>query len=374
MRSQTADRAASRHRSQDRTRNRARFRLEGLEDRCLLSGISAITEFNLPSGNFSGNSSGGITTGPDRQPLVHGIRGQRDRDDQPDDRRHQPSSPPPPPGPVLGGSRRGLTATSGSPSKLPSKIGMINPTTDAITEFAIPTASSGSQDITAGPDGNLWFTENAANKVGMINPTTHAITEFAIPTKNSGPWGITLGAGRQPLVYRAMELQDRRDQPRRPTPSPSSRSLRALNRTRSQRGPNGNLWFGVWGFIAEINPTTHVITQFATPSGNGAMGITAGPDGDIWFTEAYVVHPENIDRIDPTTGAVTEYPALAPVFQALAITTGPDGNLWFTDRWVLADPIGVATLSSSQLVVTQPPPSSITAGTSFGLTVQAEDS
>ena len=37
------------HRSQctpDRTR--ARFQLEGLEERCLLSGISSITEYNLP--------------------------------------------------------------------------------------------------------------------------------------------------------------------------------------------------------------------------------------------------------------------------------------------------------------------------------------
>ena len=36
---------------------------------------------------------------------------------------------------------------------------MINPTTDKITEFAIPTANSGPVNITAGPDGNLWFTE-----------------------------------------------------------------------------------------------------------------------------------------------------------------------------------------------------------------------
>ena len=36
--------------------------------------------------------------------------------------------------------------------------------------------------------------------------------------------------------------------------------------------------------------------------------------------------------------------------------------------------IGVATLSSSELVVTQQPPATITAGSSFGLTVQAEDS
>jgi virginiamycin B lyase len=36
----------------------------------------------------------------------------------------------------------------------------------SITEFAIPTPNSTPQGITVGPDGNLWFTENAGNKIG----------------------------------------------------------------------------------------------------------------------------------------------------------------------------------------------------------------
>jgi len=46
-------------------RTRRQFRLEGLEDRCLLSGISAITEFPLPSGSSLPGAVGAITTGPD---------------------------------------------------------------------------------------------------------------------------------------------------------------------------------------------------------------------------------------------------------------------------------------------------------------------
>src|SRR5947209_8706114 len=64
------------------------------------------------------------------------------------------------------------------------KIGMINPTTHAITEFPVPTAGATPQEITAGPDGNLWFTEFnyrtvklSVGKIGEINPTTHAISE-----------------------------------------------------------------------------------------------------------------------------------------------------------------------------------------------------
>ena len=60
----------------------------------------------------------------------------------------------------------------------------------SITEFPVPTAACRSlRAITAGPDGNLWFTEADVNAIGMINPTTHAITEFPIPTASAGPRG-----------------------------------------------------------------------------------------------------------------------------------------------------------------------------------------
>ena len=44
-------------------------------------------------------------------------------------------------------------------------------------------ASANSEDLTAGPDGNLWFTTVAftdRNKIGRITPSGQ-ITEFPIP-------------------------------------------------------------------------------------------------------------------------------------------------------------------------------------------------
>jgi virginiamycin B lyase len=70
------------------------------------------------------------------------------------------------------------------------------------------------------------------------------------------------------------------------------------------------------------------ITEFALPPGGSPHGITAGPDGNVWFA---VIDPQQfngtIGRITPG-GFVTEFPQLypAPTF----IVTGPDGNLWFT--------------------------------------------
>src|SRR6516225_6896295 len=58
-----------------------------------------------------------------------------------------------------------------------------------INEFPILTSNSAPLGITAGPDGNLWFTETNGNPrhVGEINPTTHVVTEFPTPTAASTP-------------------------------------------------------------------------------------------------------------------------------------------------------------------------------------------
>jgi hypothetical protein len=40
--------------------------------------------------------------------------------------------------------------------------------TGRIIEFPVPTANSTPHFITAGPDGNIWFTEFLGNKIGQL--------------------------------------------------------------------------------------------------------------------------------------------------------------------------------------------------------------
>ena len=65
-------------------------------------------------------------------------------------------------------------------------------TSGVITEYPVPTAYSLPQIITAGPDGNLWFTENYGPKIAKVT-TAGVITEYLIPRGNSGPYSITTG-------------------------------------------------------------------------------------------------------------------------------------------------------------------------------------
>ena len=66
--------------------------------------------------------------------------------------------------------------------------------------------------------------------------------------------------------------------------------------------------------------------QFQVPTSNSYPdGIVAGPDGNVWFTEAV---GNKIARIT-TTGSFAEYP-LAAGANPTDITVGSDGNLWFS--------------------------------------------
>jgi RHS repeat-associated protein len=166
------------------------------------------------------------------------------------------------------------------------KIGRITPA-GVVTEFSLPTGNSGPSGITAGPDGNLWFTETIAGKVGRITPAG-VVTELALPTANSGPTGITTG-------------------------------------------PDGNLWFteATAGQVGVITPDGNTITEYALPTpGSQPTGITAGPDGNLWFTEAAA---GQVGLISPDGSTVVEFPLPTGGSQPTGITVGPDGNLWFTE-------------------------------------------
>ena len=93
-------------------------------------------------------------------------------------------------------------------------------------------------------------------------------------------------------------------------------------------GPDGNLWFAGLGSnaIGQITPAGEV-REFPLPTPEARpFGIAAGPDGNVWFTE---MAAGKIGRITPA-GAITEFAVECGGCRPLGITAGPDGNVWFT--------------------------------------------
>jgi streptogramin lyase len=211
-----------------------------------------------------------------------------------------------------------------------NRIGRITPT-GTVTEFAVPTAHGYPDDITTGPDGNLWFTEGNVNKIGRITPTG-TITEFTLPSAYGDPYGIIAGPdGNIWFTKRNAKKIGRIT----PTGTITEFSIPEVDSSRPEAitaGPDGNLWFTKSGpsKIGRIT-TAGTITEFVVPTADSAPWvITAGPDGNVWFTETF---GNKIGRITPT-GTITEFTLPSTGSLPAGITAGPDGNIWFAEYGV----------------------------------------
>ena len=127
-------------------------------------------------------------------------------------------------------------------------------------------------------------------------------------------------------------------------------------------GPDGNLWFTEYDAnrIGRITPGG-VVTEFSAGiTGSGLDAIAKGPDGNLWFTETKA---HQIGRITPA-GVVTEFSTGISGKYLNGITGGPDGNLWFTEspsEIGRITPAGVVTEFSSG-ISTGSDPYGITSG------------
>jgi streptogramin lyase len=190
------------------------------------------------------------------------------------------------------------------------KIGEISPVSDVIIEYNVSELMPNLEGIAAGSDGNIWFTESAGETgiVGKISPATGIITEYNLPhyyRPNSiiaGPDGsVWLSSssgyeiGNINLATDVLTLY--------------SFSTTGDGPEAMAFGSDGNVWFtetlGLINNIGKISPATGIVTEYNVPNSGQLNGITAGPDGNLWFVDG---GPCKVDSISPTTGTINEYP------------------------------------------------------------------
>ncbi len=179
--------------------------------------------------------------------------------------------------------------------------------------------------VGAGPDGNVWFTDNGTTPaIGEVNTTSGTVTEWSIAL-NGG------SAGRSPGTIAA--------------------------------GPDGNLWFAdavaASPAIGEFNLNTDTITEYGHSDGLQAgslvNGTMEGPDGNMWFTdssttagdapiEVICLHASSAcTSADVATHAIHGFPVVSyPASIGNSGGIGSDGNLWWVDLSTTATPGGQA--------------------------------
>jgi streptogramin lyase len=192
-----------------------------------------------------------------------------------------------------------------------------------MTRYDIPSFFSSPSSITRGADGNVWFAELNSNKIGRITPAG-VITEFTVPTPLAGLYGgMTLGPDGN--VWFAEGNSGKLGQI---TPAGLITEFPDIGAYDLAAGPDGNFWT-VNPFSTAIGrvSTSGAATFFFPPVSGGTGGaITGGPDGNIWFT--YVDGGGRIGKMTTSGTFVAGYP-IPTNTSSLAITSGPDGNVWF---------------------------------------------
>jgi streptogramin lyase len=185
------------------------------------------------------------------------------------------------------------------------QVGKLNPTTGIIQEFDLPSFTNFQGQIVSGPDGDLWFA--TFRKIEKVNPATGAVQEYSIP-------GVFPGMSGGSIAF---------DQ-------------------------TGILWFAFIGkgnnvVMGGLDPTTGQIEQFVLPDYTQMMGwnpygqsIVLGSDGGIWY-----IGSSGVDRFDPISKTVRMFSASQGAF---GLGAGPDGNIYFTtSTWSLIGRIDPAT-------------------------------
>jgi streptogramin lyase len=94
-------------------------------------------------------------------------------------------------------------------------------------------------------------------------------------------------------------------------------------------GPDGNLWFAESSAdqIGRITPSG-MVTQFRVTAGAAPVGIAVGPDGALWFTE---YDANKIGRMTTGGSLTNEFPIITANADPYAIAKGSDGNMWFSE-------------------------------------------
>jgi virginiamycin B lyase len=201
----------------------------------------------------------------------------------------------------IGGVSNGGAPALGEPepSAAGGTVGTIpiidGPPPPAVTfdEFEIPEPSQPGW-ITAGPDGQIWFTHQSTAPSAISKVTTQGtpFVRYNTSITNTGPRGITFGA-------------------------------------------DGNVWYTKQGGIGRMQPGG-MSMEFGVPNGGDSAGITLGLDGNLWFTQQI---GNRISRFNPN-GQFQSFDLPTPSSAPVAIATADDGNLWFTETAVGANKIG----------------------------------
>lgn len=214
-------------------------------------------------------------------------------------------------------------------------IGRLDPKTGKIKEYPLKTSGSGPHGLVADKEGNIWFTANYRGYIGKLNPQTGEVREFPIPNPAAGD-PHTPVFDQRGILWFTVQLGNfvGRLDPRtgaitlKPSPTPNSKPYGiAVNSKRV-------IFFCEFGTekLARISPLTFEITEYLLPKGARPRRLTITSDDKVYYTDYARGY---LGRLDPNTGKIKEWGSPGGhESKPYGITATPDGKVWYSESGV----------------------------------------
>lgn len=170
----------------------------------------------------------------------------------------------------------------------------------AVTQFPVP-AGARPHDVAPAADGGVWFTAQGAGYLGHLDPADGTVTQVPLGD-GSAPHGVITGPDRAAWVTdqgrNAIIRVDGATREVQEFPLPTDRDDAAPHTATFD--PAGILWFtGQGGAYGRLDPRTGDMQVRDAPGGGGPYGITATPDGQVYYASLAGSH---VAHVDPGTG------------------------------------------------------------------------
>jgi DNA-binding beta-propeller fold protein YncE len=217
-------------------------------------------------------------------------------------------------------------------------------TTGVFLQIFVPSGSGGldtPQDLTIGPDGNLYVSSWANHSVKRYDGQTGAFIDDFVPSRSGGlanPDQVVFGPdGKLYVSSRFNATISRYDGQTGAFVDTFVADSRLSGFVGFTFGPDGNIYAGMFNCcgnqqILRFNGTTgafmNVFNSGGPPLDSAFAGLVFGPDGHLYASR---YHADTIERYNGTTGAFidTFVPAGSGGLNTPDyLTFGPDGNLY----------------------------------------------
>lgn len=185
-------------------------------------------------------------------------------------------------------------------------------------------------DVAPAPDGSVWYTAQHQGALGILDPKTGQVRQVKLG-EGSAPHGVVAGPDGAAWItdggQNAIVRYDPRTQKVDVWKLPKDQGNANLN-TCAFDG-RGVLWFtGQNGVYGSLDPKTGAMRIFKAPKGRGPYGITATPDGTVYYVSLAGSH---LARIDSATGAATVIEPPTEGQGARRVWSDSKGNLWISE-------------------------------------------